>query len=487
MTTEFDQRDFDYTNTPEAPPSGSSALVGPTYKILARLLNRFTGLTGTSDFWTLPTMTVQGIINALPTTASTTVEGVAELATTGEAQTGTDATRIVTPVALRAGTDMLAKKADVRVASMANINLGAGGLLTVDGSSLSAGDRVLAKNQTTNTENGLYDVAVGAWTRAKDANESADFQFGQEIRVRSGTQAGVWYLSGATAVTLGTTPIVYSPTTSSAAHSFWSSAHTDVDDTDTPVDGEVVAWDATATKWKSVPRYVDTSLLAGLQLEWISTTQVRIKSGACYIPASGKVVSKSTDTTYTPTSPALAANTLYYLYAVESAGTLAFEHATTTPAYYFGTALQRNDSNARRYVGEFRTAVGSTNIVNFRVVGNKVMYRPGQDSWRSAPYDQLPGGKAGSTITTVTVSATSIIPDHCRMIVFEGANYADQQGLIGDPATLSPTVYDHYIETSSFTFAIDQALNDSRQFGVRLDAASTNALFGGLTGYYRVR
>ena len=55
-----------------------------------------------------------------------------------------------------------------RAATTANLTLS--GTQTVDGVSLVAGDRILVKNQTTQSENGIYDVAAGAWTRSSDAD-----------------------------------------------------------------------------------------------------------------------------------------------------------------------------------------------------------------------------------------------------------------------------------------------------------------------------
>lgn len=60
-------------------------------------------------------------------------------------------------------------KNSVLVASDSNIAIATGGLLTVDGvGPLTAGDRVLLMGQTTASENGIYIVASGAWTRATD-------------------------------------------------------------------------------------------------------------------------------------------------------------------------------------------------------------------------------------------------------------------------------------------------------------------------------
>lgn len=59
-------------------------------------------------------------------------------------------------------------KTSVRAATTANITLS--GTQTIDGVALVAGDRVLVKNQTTASQNGLYLVAAGAWTRTTDTD-----------------------------------------------------------------------------------------------------------------------------------------------------------------------------------------------------------------------------------------------------------------------------------------------------------------------------
>jgi hypothetical protein len=62
-------------------------------------------------------------------------------------------------------------KQSVRTATTADITLS--GTQTVDGINLSAGDRVLVKDQSTASENGIYDVVDGgAWTRSADADNT---------------------------------------------------------------------------------------------------------------------------------------------------------------------------------------------------------------------------------------------------------------------------------------------------------------------------
>lgn len=53
-------------------------------------------------------------------------------------------------------------------ATTANITLS--GPQTIDGRAVIAGDRVLVKNQTTTSQNGIYQVNAGAWTRTTDAD-----------------------------------------------------------------------------------------------------------------------------------------------------------------------------------------------------------------------------------------------------------------------------------------------------------------------------
>ena len=104
------------------------------------------------------------------------------------------------------GTDW---KTSVRAATTANITLS--GLQTIDGISVLAGERVLVKNQTTATANGLYNVASGAWTRTTDADAAAEVTAGLSVMVEEGTTNAdsQWRLTTDGAVTLGTTALVF--------------------------------------------------------------------------------------------------------------------------------------------------------------------------------------------------------------------------------------------------------------------------------------
>ena len=102
-------------------------------------------------------------------------------------------------------------KTSCRVASTANIVLSTGTALTIDGVVTVAGNRVLVKNQTTTTENGIYVVAAGAWSRSTDADSSAEVTAGMFTFVSEGTvnaDSG-WVLTTNDAIVLGTTALAF--------------------------------------------------------------------------------------------------------------------------------------------------------------------------------------------------------------------------------------------------------------------------------------
>ena len=86
----------------------------------------------------------------------------------------------------RAGLD---SKDSVVVATTANITLS--GTQTIDGIAVTAGQRVLVKNQTTTSENGLYLCAAGAWTRTTDGQVGTTLTLGSIVFVEGGTANGL--------------------------------------------------------------------------------------------------------------------------------------------------------------------------------------------------------------------------------------------------------------------------------------------------------
>lgn len=96
----------------------------------------------------------------------------------------------------------------VEVATTANITLS--GEQTIDGV-LTAASRVLVKNQTTGSENGIYVSAAGAWSRSSDADTSAEVRAGMYVLATEGTTNAdtAFVLATDDPIVLGTTSLSF--------------------------------------------------------------------------------------------------------------------------------------------------------------------------------------------------------------------------------------------------------------------------------------
>lgn len=88
----------------------------------------------------------------------------------------------------------------VRLASTVNV-AALSGLLVVDSVQTVDGDRVLLPAQTTTSQNGIYVVHSGAWTRATDADASGEIYVGLYVAVTAGSSGARVYSVSATGAT----------------------------------------------------------------------------------------------------------------------------------------------------------------------------------------------------------------------------------------------------------------------------------------------
>ena len=128
--------------------------------------------------------------------------------------TPTNATDAATKAYVDSAAQGIDWKASVRAATTANITL-ASDLEngdTLDGVTLATGDRVLVKNQSTGSENGIYVVAAsGAPTRSTDCDTAAELTSNFAVFVEEGTaNADQGYvLTNDGAITVGTTALSF--------------------------------------------------------------------------------------------------------------------------------------------------------------------------------------------------------------------------------------------------------------------------------------
>ena len=109
-------------------------------------------------------------------------------------------------------------KASVVCATTTNL-ASLSGLLTIDGITVTAGQRVLVKNQTASQDNGIYVADASVWSRATDMDTWAEC-IGAYTFVSSGTTNAStgWIANVTSGGTLGTTPLPFTQFSASTTY-----------------------------------------------------------------------------------------------------------------------------------------------------------------------------------------------------------------------------------------------------------------------------
>lgn len=112
--------------------------------------------------------------------------------------------------------DNVAQGLDAKASCVASTtgNITLSGLATQSGgdwgAALTAGDRILVKNQTASADNGIYVAAAGAWARSSDMNTWAEFPSAFTFVETGTTLADTgWVCTVDAGGTLGTTPVTW--------------------------------------------------------------------------------------------------------------------------------------------------------------------------------------------------------------------------------------------------------------------------------------
>ena len=299
---------------------------------------------------------------------------------------------------------------DVKAVLETNTTL-SGAMTTPDGVSLVAGDYVLAAGQTSGVLNGIWVVDAAAWVRP---TEGIDYRKGFEVRVLQGSnnELSLWLQSndgipdtssttfrkeshgrlyeGVGAIQIngyqvslqntGITPGVYElPTLTVGA------------------DGRILGISGGD---------ISAAFVEGLNFEYVSATQVKLKAGNAYIPGINRIISTVTDLT---SNVVAGANAVTYLYLYETNGVGQLETSSTGPDVpYLGTARYKTGDQTRRYLGMIRNDA-SGNLIPFNsevLAGNIFKLTYGLDH-NSTTLRVLNATAAATTVQTVDVSPTA--------------------------------------------------------------------------------
>lgn len=95
--------------------------------------------------------------------------------------------------------------------TVATSDISLSGLQTISGVTVEENDRVLVKGQSDASENGIYDVSTGTWTRAVDFDGELDAVFGTRVLVASSGSSGIEYeLTTDDPIVIGETDLSFS-------------------------------------------------------------------------------------------------------------------------------------------------------------------------------------------------------------------------------------------------------------------------------------
>lgn len=163
--------------------------------------------------------------------------------------------------------------------------------------------------------------------------------------------------------------------------------------------------------------------ISGLVLEWVSSSSIKIKSGAAFIGSADRVMAVPSDITLSGLT-GLTANTLYHAYVYDNAGTPAAEISTTAPATPFiGTARSKTGDTTRRYLGSVRTdGAGAIHEFQFLGGGSQCAHIYRNVDATTSPWRLLNG--AAKATTAQSLSFASIAPANVTTEVFACATLA---------------------------------------------------------------
>lgn len=166
-------------------------------------------ITGPIDIATSATNLLGGSAGTVPYQTATNTTGMLAAGTTGYFLKSNGAASPTWVEASMADMPDAWAKKSVKATTTANITLS--GTQTIDGISVVAGDRVLVKNQTTASQNGIYIVSASTWSRSTDADTASKIA-GACVNTDSGTVNGGYRFDTdfKTTDTLGTTSMVWS-------------------------------------------------------------------------------------------------------------------------------------------------------------------------------------------------------------------------------------------------------------------------------------
>lgn len=266
-----------------------------------------------------------GLVNSSVTLGSTSVAlgatagslaGLSSVTVTGDPTT---ALQLATKQYVDAYVQGINAKGACRVASTGNV-VAITGLLTIDGQTLVAGDRVLLKDQATASQNGIYVVSALAWSRAADLDTWPEapgaFTFIEQGTVNAGSG---WVTTVTPGGTIGVTSMPWTQ---------FSGVGTYTAGTGLSLTGSQFAIDSTVT-----------TLTGSQTLTNKTLTSPTLTTPALGTPASGNLANCTFPALNQNTTGSAGSLASTNFSIVESGGKLLFKYGATTIASMSSTGV----------------------------------------------------------------------------------------------------------------------------------------------------
>jgi phage-related tail fiber protein len=251
-------------------------------------------------------------------------------------------------------------KNSVKACSTANITLS--GTQTIDGQALIAGDRVLVKDQTTPSQNGIYIVSASTWSRATDADAWNEI-VSAAVFVEQGSVNGdtAWVCTSDQGGTLGTTAIVFSQFTGAALIIAGNGLSKTGNQIDVNVDNQSIEISADTLQAKLDSTGGITKSASGLKINVDNTTlqingsnQIELKGAYKNKKVLGTITGDSTTTTFSITHNLANKDIFIDVY----------ENTTGYTAY---PLIERFDTNTAKFT--FKVAPATGKVYNVVIIG----------------------------------------------------------------------------------------------------------------------
>ena len=293
--------------------------------------------------------------------------------------------------------------ASVKTATTSNVDLSTGleSGDVIDGVTLVAGDRVLVKNQSTTSENGIYVASTsGVAVRASDFNQASEIQGGDFVFVTGGTvNDNTGYVQVEKVTTLGTDPIVFVQ---------FSGAGTFLAGNGLTLTGNTFSINTAIT--------ADVSTAQTLTNKTLTSPVLTTPSISGMLILDNNIVIEGTDdtheTTLTFTDPTQD-NTITFK---DATGTVAFTGDIETAVDGFGNAVTGGTGISASYASTSNiltitnTDLGSSqNIFKNVVVGATTIVADGNDDTLTFVAGSGIGLSAASTSDTITIDNSGVL------------------------------------------------------------------------------